>query len=205
MKYYALFLCLALLSACMGREHVNYLKIRNISEPSAENFIHCYNYGCSKRVELALPQTTIKKLNNLFSPPSNSKELERTRIGNAIQIFEEDVGALAQTQHDVGGTFKLYQRSNVQGRQQDCIDESTNTTIYLTLLEQLDLLKFYEPAFTANRQPFFGGSAWWHQTAAIKDRETDERFAVDSWFKDNGHPAYVVPYKKWKNGWRPSP
>jgi hypothetical protein len=28
---------------------------------------------------------------------------------------------------------------------------------------------------------------------------------VDSWFEDNGHPAYVVPYKQWKSGWRPAP
>lgn len=203
MRYCALIISFALLSGCMGKEHVNYLRMRNIPEPSVEKFAHCYNYGCDKRVELSLPQDTIKKLEGLFSPPSTSKELERNRIRHAIKIFEDDIGLLAQTQHDVGGTFKQYQRSNVQGRQQDCIDESTNTTVYLALLDQLDLLKFYEPAFTANRQPFFGGSAWWHQTAVIKDRETGEKFAVDSWFKDNGHPAYVVPYAEWKKGWAP--
>lgn len=204
MRLFILISCF-MLTACMGRDHVNYLKIRDIPEPTIQNFTHCYSYGCEKRKELSLPEETTNRLQSVFSLPSHTKEIERNRIAQAIQIFEQDIGALAGTQHDIRGTFRLYESENViRGPQQDCIDESTNTTIYITLLEQLGMLQFYEPSFTANRQPFFSGAPWWHQTAVIKDKDTGEKFAVDSWFKSNGETPYIVSYKEWKDGWLPS-
>ena len=44
---------------------------------------------------------------------------------------------------------------------------------------------------------------WPHVATVVKDKQTGEKFIVDSWFEDNGCPAHVVPYKDWKWGWRP--
>ncbi len=197
----ALLLCV---SGCISNPHLHYLRSYNISEPTTNNFTHCFNYGCQRRTQASLPESTKEKLIRLFTPIAHDKKSERDLISQAIQIFEQDIGELAGTNHDIRGTFRLYEEGNkVKGPQQDCTDESTNTTIYLALLDQLSLLKFYKPAYPANRQPFFSGAPWWHQTAVMQDKETKEKFAVDSWFRNNGEPAYIVPYKEWKNGWMP--
>ena len=192
-------------SACVaaGNGHLHYLSMRHIPQPTVERFTHCFNYGCDQRVALALPPETIEELTALFTPASTDRAQERERIRRAIALFEQEVGPLAGTQHDIRGTFRLYQHDDVKGRQHDCIDESTNTTIYITLLAQLGHLRYYRPGFPTSRQPFLGGAPWWHQTAVIEDRTTGEKFAVDSWFKDNGYPPYIVPYTAWKDGWMP--
>ena len=42
-----------------------------------------------------------------------------------------------------------------------------------------------------------------HQTAIIVERETSQRFAIDSWFHDNGHDAETIPLADWLYGWHP--
>lgn len=197
--------CLLLLASCQGSNPQYYLNLYDIKPPSTKNFTHCFNYGCQTHRNVELPAKTERKLHKLFKPPAKTAKIERTRISKAIQIFETDIGALTGTKNDKHGTFKLYQDNakTTQSFQQDCIDESTNTTIYLTLLNNMKLLKFHTPTFPASRQPFTGGSAWWHQTATMKEINTGERYAVDSWFFDNGAPAAIVPLKTWKKGWRP--
>lgn len=204
MKRFGTLLAAFVLTGCAGN-HLDYLRMHNIPPPTPENFIHCYNYGCQKRFLVALPETTQTRLQKLFTPPSRTEEEERKRISKAIQIFEQDIGALTGTENDKFGTFELYLRddSNTQQFQQDCIDESTNTTIYLTLLYDMGYLEFHRPVNAATRQPFLSGGGWWHQTAVIMNEQTGEKYAVDSWFRDNGHPAAVVPLKEWKDGWRP--
>jgi hypothetical protein len=51
----------------------------------------------------------------------------------------------------------------------------------------------------AKETSFFKG---WPQTIAIiHDKTTGERYAVDSWFYDNGSPATMVPFDVWKDGY----
>ncbi len=194
------------LCACVDSDYKHYLNLYNIQPPKQNNFTHCFNYGCQTHQNVALPEATSQALQQLFiTPVAISAQEERVKISQAIQIFETDIGALTGTKNDKHGTFRLYQDDapSTASFQQDCIDESTNTTIYLALLENMGLLKFHKPAFPANRQPFLHGARWWHQTAVIIDTTTNEKFAVDSWFFDNGAPAAIVPLKEWKNGWRP--
>lgn len=202
-----LFLLLALPLAACGADgkYADYLRMRDIPPPTTAQFIHCYDYGCMKKAELSLPAETRKRLAENFKPAPKTPEQEREKVKTAIKIFEDDIGAIVGTKNDKRGTFRLYQDDAPEMRsfQQDCIDESTNTTIYLGLLEQMRLLKFHRPVFPANRQPFLGGAPWWHQTAVMKDLESGEKYAVDSWFRDNGHPAFVVPLQEWKDGWLP--
>ena len=41
-----------------------------------------------------------------------------------------------------------------------------------------------------------------HWAAIIRDTRDDRRYAVDSWFLDNGEPPYVQPLEDWKSGRR---
>lgn len=191
------------LNGCASGHYHDYLRHRNIALPTVNAFTHCYNYGCTKREIIALPASTQKRLKAHFTPAPQNAETERKKIETAIQIFEEDIGETVGTKNDKRGTFRLYQDASKESRtfQQDCIDESTNTTIYLGLLQQMELIQFHKPVFPANRQPFFSGAPWWHQTAVMEDTKTGEKFAVDSWFRDNGHAAFIVPLSDWKSGW----
>lgn len=200
MKYFVLFPVFLLISCGAAGNYKDYLRMHNIPPPTPENFIHCHSYGCQTPVQVALPNTTKDKVKKLFTPAVKNAQAEREKIAQAIKIFETDIGALTGTDNDKRGTFRLYEEE-IEGLQQDCIDESTNTTIYLGLMDEIGFLKFHKPIFPANRQPFLGGAPWWHQTAVIQDIETHEKFAVDSWFRDNGHAAFIVPLQEWKEGW----
>lgn len=193
------------LTACAGGGPLDYLRMRDIPPPISNSFTHCYNYGCENRETLGMPKDTQSKIDALFSSPSKNAEQEKSRIIKAVQIFEKDIGDIVGTKNDKRGTFRMYQNDAPSAKrfQQDCIDESTNTTIYLTLLNNMNYLHFHEPAFPANRQPFMSKAPWWHQTATIKNIETGERYAVDSWFEDNGVAGYIVPLQEWKEGWKP--
>jgi hypothetical protein len=87
--------------------------------------------------------------------------------------------------------------------QHDCVDESLNTTIYLTLLEQKGLLRHHNVEDPTVRLPIIHSGRWPHQTAVISEIETSKFYAVDSWFHDNGAKAEIVPLRKWKDGWKP--
>lgn len=193
------------LTACTGGNHLDYLQMRSIDAPRVEAFTHCYNYGCSKREKVSLPPATKSKIDRIFKSPAKNPIDEQQKIIQALQIFEKDIGEITGTKNDKRGTFLLYQDDSAESKsfQQDCIDESTNTTIYLTLLNNIGYLKFYHPTFPATRQPFIGGGNWWHQTATIQNIETEEHYAVDTWFEDNGVPGYIVPLETWKSGWKP--
>lgn len=192
------------LSACAGGNNIDYLEMRDIPAPTIESFTHCYNYGCAKRETIKMPATTLKKIKSHFTPRPKDADAEKKAIIQSLQTLEQDIGEIVGTKNDKRGTFRTYQDDSIESKsfQQDCIDESTNTTTYLTLLNNLGYLKFHSPAFPATRQPFSGGN-WWHQTATIVNNETGIRYAVDTWFEDNGKAGYIVPLHEWKDGWKP--
>ncbi len=72
----------------------------------------------------------------------------------------------------------------------------------MRLMQQADLMKWHAVEDTRTRNFFFNG--WPHSSAVMRDINTGERFAVDSWFYDNGAPATIVPFTVWKSGYRPA-
>ncbi|MCB1563671.1 MAG: hypothetical protein KDJ75_08870, partial [Alphaproteobacteria bacterium] len=115
-----------------------------------------------------------------------------------IGLFERVVGPRAGTDDDVFGTF-----GKVGPGQHDCIDESTNTTVYLSLLNQKGLIRFHSISAPDTRSPLFMRGRWPHRTAVVFENGTGTAYAVDSWFHDNGFDAEVVPLQRWKEGWKP--
>ena len=165
--------------------------------PAISSFNMCYGGGCAAMSHVALSeadwQIIIKNFQNV---PKNAAE-ERADIGNAIGSFEQIVGAKTNTSEDKGGTFG----NSAYPNQLDCNDEAANTTIYMRLLQQAGYLQFHQILDTKTRGYFIHG--WPHTTAAIQEISTSEKFAVDSWFYDNGQAATIVPLALWKSGWKP--
>ncbi|MCB1533110.1 MAG: hypothetical protein KDJ35_09605 [Alphaproteobacteria bacterium] len=185
------------LSACAtGQDNIeDYMSHYGIKPYTLEQFPHCRGYGCRYVDQVALNKAQWKNVSKPFRPGAKTAEKERTQIAKAIAVFEQEVGRMTGTNEDIYGTFQ-----EMGAHQLDCVDESTNTTIYLDLLARKGLLKFHTLGAPVRRAPI---GRWPHQTATIIDSETQQRFAVDSWFHDNGIKAEIVPLDIWEKGWKP--
>jgi hypothetical protein len=81
----------------------------------------------------------------------------------------------------------------------DCIDHSLNTTAYLALLERNGWLRFHTVGDRVQR----GRLLAVHWGAQLSDKAGAERWVVDTWFFDPGHPAAIYPLDEWLDGARP--
>ena len=166
--------------------------------PSLNQFEVCQGGGCAQINQISISQAEWKNVVQLFTIRATNPAEERLQISQAVGLLEQIVGAKNGTLGDRAGTFD---NSDYKG-QLDCNDEAINTTTYLRLLKSKDLMSQHEVEDTRTRNFFFTG--WPHTTAVIRDIKTGERFAVDSWFYDNGHAATILPFKTWKANFQPA-
>lgn len=170
---------------------------------SLEHFNICWGGGCETVSLVSISAAEWQPVANIFteSPGSfiaDAAELERSHIAFAIGVLETIVGVKTGTSKDKAGTFD----NSAYPGQLDCNDEATNSTTYMRLLQQAGFIKLHAIEDSRTRSFFFNG--WPHSTAVIREIKTGERYAVDSWFYDNGHPATVVPFALWKSGYKPA-
>ena len=200
-KTIAIFACL-IVTACANGEYAPYkyyLQGKGLdADINPHQFQHCYGYGCDKVVTASLSEQDWRDIEIAFLPKPKDYKQEQDAIKRAIGLFEQKVGAQTGTDADKWGTFR-----NAGQKQHDCVDESTNTTIYLAALEQRGLLQFHNIETPQSRLPLIHAGRWPHQSAVISEKRSRAPYAVDSWFHDNGHPAEIVPLKQWKEGWKP--
>jgi hypothetical protein len=166
--------------------------------PTLNGFEVCQGGGCYEVDKTSLSDTEWLAVAKIFSSLAGNADDERKKIALAIGVLEDIVGKKIGTLGDRAGTFDS---SEYKG-QQDCNDEAINTTTYMRLLQQSGYLKFHEIEDMRTRNFFFTG--WPHTTAVIHEIKTGARFAVDSWFYDNGHPATIVPFEQWKDNYQPA-
>ena len=88
--------------------------------------------------------------------------------------------------------------------QQDCVDEATNTTSYLLVLQSNGLLKYHTVGIPMTKGDLLKATLqgdpvkyWPHWTAVIQEKKTGQRFAVDSWIYVQGENPAVVEVEKW--------
>jgi len=168
-----------------------------ITRPEYTNFSICYGHTCRYFAVLALSGEEWHKIRSIFSPPAVSAEQEREQIRAAIAMLETLIGAMTGTSNDKAENFAGMGEEG----QMDCVDEATNTSSYLTMLQTENLLKWHTVDYRTSR----GISSLQvpHFTAVIHEKERGNYFAVDSWFLDNGKPPFIVPLPVWKKGWKP--
>lgn len=199
----AMLLLPLLLGACADSlypDTQSYMQAKHLSEPTMKSFPHCQNYGCALVKNVKLSQRDWTKIEKAFGPKARNAEQEREKIAKTIGAFETIVGPITGTEGDREGTFL-----QTGDGQLDCVDESTNTMVYMTLLKQAGLIRFHSIEQPQVRYPILSGRGWMHQTAVVTETKTGAQYAIDSWFEDNGVPAYVVPLEEWRNGWHPRP
>jgi hypothetical protein len=167
------------------------------SSPSLSSFEICHSGGCADISTVSLSNEEWQQVRAVFANNAQTAAKERAQIAQAIGVLEALVGDKIGTSGDLAGTFG---NSDHNG-QLDCNDEAINSTTYMRLLKSNGLMPQYEIEDTRTRNFFFTG--WPHSTAVIHDIKTGERFAVDSWFYNNGHAATIVPFAQWKSGYKP--
>lgn len=165
-----------------------------IAEHAPPPFFSCTDYHCDEGETVTLSEDQWRRVVSLF-PPAESPTDERAQIRQAIALLETQVGKTTGTWRDLA--------KNVAGAglpgQLDCISESKNTTTYLQLLSDDGLLQWHEVEDRRLRHPWILDLHW---SAVIRDRSTGKRYAVDSWFLDNGQQPFVQPLDDWLSGRR---
>jgi hypothetical protein len=169
-----------------------------IGFPQPDNYSICLHNTCSEIAFVSLSDVQWKNVENLFYPPSQSAEQERQQLQQAIALLETYTGE--QT-----GTFRDRAENNlstgIQG-QMDCIDEATNTTVYLRMLQNAKLMTWHTQSSRVSRGIWSGEAP--HNTATITEKISNQYYAIDSWFNSNGKPPHIVPLDEWKSGWLPT-
>jgi len=167
-----------------------------ITNPEPENFNICHGGTCEYIEQVRLTEAQWQSIRELFKNNKTAIQ-ERNNIKIAIAKMELIVGSLTNTYNDKAEN----NTDEEENHYMDCIDESINTSLYLTMMKKDKLIQFHSIEDRENRGYFFNG--WPHTTAVVKEKHTNKQYAVDSWFLDNGKQPYVVPIKEWKDGWRP--
>lgn len=169
-----------------------------ILAPTTEHFSVCQTHSCRNISTQTLDAAQLQTLTALLGKPPTDAATERARLGSAIAAMERWVGARTGTDRDLGGTFPGFGNPG----QMDCIDESINTTTYLSLFATRGWMRYHRVAERRTRGflPF----AWPHTTAVIIENGNHQHYAVDSWFLNNGQAPFIVPLEKWQRGWKPS-
>ena len=182
-----------------GGQYDKMMAERQVTGAERDHFVICHGHGCRLRSDVSLDAADWAPVADLFAEPAASAAIERGRVATAIGILEAAAGRKAGTSGDRGGTFTAMSGND----QFDCYDETTNTSVYLTLLAKAGYLHWHKLEGWAGRGALIDG-AWPHQTAVIQELASGRSYAVDSWFEDNGRAAHVVPLDEWRAGWKPA-
>jgi hypothetical protein len=153
----------------------------------------CMNFSCRDRQIISISPQEWDSIANWLRQPTINAEGERLNIKKAIGWMEVIVGRHTPTHRDVGGD--LADLDVEFPGQLDCIDESLNTTTYLKLLEQNDLLKYHKVVERAYRRAILDQ----HWAGQIEVLDSGERWVVDSWFQNNGYLPYVQKSEAWED------
>lgn len=157
----------------------------------------CYNYGCAQHVRVPLEETTLARAARLFAD-TDSPETERLAISLVAGLVNKAASAYVPIAADQGRN--PWTESGVDGRM-DCIDHSMNTASLLAALHGRGWLRYHVPGPRVRRNKLFVLAPHW--TATIQENATGAQYAVDTWFRGNGHPAVVMPLEVWKRGGGP--
>lgn len=166
-------------------------------KPDHHRFSVCHGYSCRLKTSVRLESSEWEKAKSYLTQSSSPKE-ERKKISKSIAYLEKVIGKKAGTDIDEAKSVPF----QFDPKQQDCIDETVNTTTYLKMLEKEKLFQWHRVS-QPRRRGFFYDGAWPHNTAVIQEKKSNKEYTVDTWFHQNGEPPEIVPIEKWVKGYDP--
>ena len=155
--------------------------------PKANTVTVCHAYGCKAQTAFTFTPSDIREISAIMTRVRrhDTPAEERRAIAYAIAWMERRVAPVAGTARD-RPSMDFFGSGDKS--QQDCVDEATNTTSYLVVLERHGLIRHH-----LVERPFAKDdlSHWTHWAALIKERQSGELFAIDSSSSANGENPTV--------------
>lgn len=179
------------LTAC---GNVGGINLGQYPDPDASRgkFTLCHGYGCSYKTITNFTDSEWRAVQKIFKKKSKTAEAERLKIAQAIALMEKQMGAAIGT--DIDLPKAPLTRQSV--KELDCIDETVNTTKYLSFLVDDGLLKFHDVG-----QPVYKGymlnGVYPHNSASIVEIDTGDVYVIDSYIYANGYQPDVRGLDSW--------
>ena len=151
----------------------------------------CYGFSCKIQQIVSITPAEWRSVVGWFDETATTPEDERQQIRQAIGWMEVVVGRYTPTHLDIGMNLENHP-INMTG-QMDCIDESINTTTYLTLFEQQGHLRWHRVTNRAYRGALLDS----HWAAQVEQVDSGVNYIIDSWFQDNGMLPYIAKSAEW--------
>ncbi|MBI4724121.1 MAG: hypothetical protein HY765_03765 [Rhodomicrobium sp.] len=170
------------------------------AEPPRRNTVWlCHAYGCQAKSRIVFSSEQLKEIADVMAKTKKADTPleERRAVAYAVSWMYVYTGKIAGTIADRPGMD--YDGSGDK-TQMDCVDHSTNTTSFLIVLQNNNLLKYH----TVGR-PFAKGNIlkgtdhWPHWTGILIEKGDSQRWAVDSWVWPVGENPIIVQAEKWYN------
>ena len=178
----------------VGCGHVGGLNVQpySMKAESAADFLFCHGYGWSQQMRIGLHTAEWNMVLQLFDPVAKTAEQERTQIASAVAMMEQYSAAITGTGNDQPKAPIIRQSD----KELDCIDETINTTKYLTFLDQAGALYWHEVASPVYKGYLIDGT-YPHNSAAIKEKESAQIYVVDSYIYAGGQEPDIRPLEDW--------
>jgi hypothetical protein len=194
------FCLLGALSACTYEQDMpvaQHFQNFKTAAPNGNTVTVCHSYGCKKQSKVRLTAQEIGEVKKLMESTRTADTAfeERRAVAYAVGWFETNIGRKIGTSADRAG---MEYNGSDDPTQQDCVDEATNTTAYLLVLQSNGLLHHHTVGTPFSKDALWRGVAGWpHWTAVLDENSTRQRWAVDSWIYENGENPAIVEAEKW--------
>ena len=167
--------------------------------PQGNKVVVCHAYGCKMKTPYRFTSADIAEITGEMRQVkrNDSPAEERRAIAYAIGLMERQVGAVIGIRDKAG----MQWTASGDPTQEDCVDESTNTTSFLMVLQSNGLLHYHTVEGPLGEDNMLYGTLigrpvkyWPHYTAIIKGDENRSALGgrlVDwrQWRKSLDHQA----------------
>ncbi len=199
---FALLAVANLLAGCTyyksGPPDIHYSEFK--AKPPRENTVTiCSAYGCQTTAQFTFSVVDLAQIvavmRRIRRGRYGSPHQERRAVAHAIAWMER------RTKH-INGIWSDRKSIDLAGSgdptQMDCVDEATNTTSYLLVLQRHGLLRHHKVI-----RPFAKGALilgkWPHYGAMLRAKRTRQIWVVDSSFYNTGSRPIVMKLERWYN------
>jgi len=171
--------------------------------PSKRAVTVCHAYGCQKTTRVKISKQDVNELAKLMRKikKKDTPAEERRAVAYAVAWLEKKTGDIVGTKDDRPG---MDLRASGDPTQQDCVDEATTTTSYLMFLASHNLIKHHTIGIPFSKGNLLKGilqgnavKYWPHWAAVLVEKETGQKWAVDSWIYANGENPAIVKVDEW--------
>ncbi|MEZ5849632.1 MAG: hypothetical protein R3D68_03150 [Hyphomicrobiaceae bacterium] len=165
--------------------------------PKGNTVYVCHAYGCKMQTRFRFTDEDIAAIKTLMDKTraADTPAEERRAVAYAVGWMETRTGDVIGTKDDRPG---MDFTAPGDPTQQDCVDEATNTTSYLTVLQSNGFLKYHTVGTPFSKENLLRGVGGWpHWTAVLVETSGSQKWAVDSWIYKNGENPAIVEVEKW--------